>query len=291
MSDPLPAPDVARSAVAATTVYLQGATLTEWTPASQEPVLYVSPASRFMVGTAIRGGVPICFPWFGPGRPGDLTPAHGPARLTAWRRAATAGTAGSETGGTVTELAYELTSGDLPALPERADLPGGFDARYVVRAGAELELALTVTNTSDRAFSYEAALHAYLAVGDVEQVVIEGLEECSFVDKTAGGEVRRPAHEALAIRGPVDRVYASTRPVGVVDPVLKRVLVVSKEGSANTIVWNPGAEQAARMADVGPGEWRRFVCVEAGNVLADAITLAPGRGHTLTYRLRIEPLE
>ncbi len=278
-----PDPDVANSGLASATVQPHGATLIAWQPSGADPVIFLSSAAVFAPGVAIRGGVPICFPWFGAGRDGQRKPAHGPARLTTWRRITT--TPADE------HLAYELTETDLAQ--DGGPYPGfpqPFTARYDVYTGLELGLDLTVTNLSERPLDYELALHTYLAVGDVEQIVIEGLEEALYLDKAAGGIDRPPDHDTLRIAGEVDRVYRSTRTVSVVDPVLQRVLVIGKKHSANTVVWNPGEIKAASMADLGPGDWRRFVCVEAANVGDDAIRLERGERHTLSYQLRIEPL-
>lgn len=281
-----PALDVVSSELATTTIQPHGATLIAWQPRGADPVIFLSSAAVFAPGAAIRGGVPICFPWFGAGRTGDRAPAHGPARLVTWRRVESAGAPPPDE-----HLASELTETDLAVNAEPyPGFPGPFTARYDIHTGSELDLAFTVTNRAAHAIDYELALHTYLFVGDVEQIVIEGLEEAPYLDKAAGRIERSADHEPLRIAGEVDRVYRSTRTVTVVDPVLRRTLVVGKEHSATTIVWNPGATKAAAMTDLGAGDWRRFVCVEAGNVGDAAVRLEPGERHTLTYRLRIEPL-
>ncbi len=144
----------------------QGAQVLRWAPAGAGPVLWLSPLARFEPGRPIRGGVPICFPWFGPGRSGDLSPAHGFARTTSWRLVA------EQAGDAVVVLVYELTEADAtaPAFPHR------YHAAYRVALGPEPALDLTVTNTGDRSFEVDEALHAYLAVGDIRRVRLEGLD-------------------------------------------------------------------------------------------------------------------
>lgn len=267
----LPPPREITGPGATAAIYDQGAHLVGWTPAGADPVLWLSPRTRLEEGTAIRGGVPICFPWFGPGRSGDRAPAHGTARVTPW-------TLVEQSEGRVR---YEITGADLGV----QDLV----ARYEVVAGSRLQLSLTVTNTGDDDLVYEEALHAYLAVGDVREVTVEGLDGASYVDKVDRGRTHTQAGE-LRFVAETDRVYRSACPVTVVDPVLGRRLRISTSGSASKVVWNPWAERAAAMADLGEDAWPGMLCVEGGNVLTDELTLTPGGSHLLRYSLEVLPL-
>ncbi|AKT51069.1 D-hexose-6-phosphate mutarotase [Arsenicicoccus sp. oral taxon 190] len=267
----LPPPRQITGTAATASVYDQGAHLVAWTPDGAGPVLWCSEHTLLEEGVAIRGGVPICLPWFGPGRSGDRKPSHGPARITPWRLV-------EEGPGTVT---YAVTGAELGV----ADL----EATYVVEAGERLTLSLTVANTGADELTYEEALHAYLTVGDVRQVTVEGLDRASYVDKTDQGRTHRQ-EGPLRLTRETDRVYRSACAVTVVDPVLGRRLRVAKTGSASTIVWNPWADKAAQMSDLGDDEWTGMLCVEGGNVMADEITLAPGDRHTLRYELEVLPL-
>ena len=272
----LPAPRTYTTGEMTAEVYDQGAQVTRWAPAGAPSVLWLSPLARFEAGRAIRGGVPICFPWFGPGRGGDLRPAHGFARTTPWRLV------GEQVGDAVVSLDYELTEADA-TVPEFSHR---YHAAYRVVLGPELALDLTVTNTGDEPFEIEEALHAYLAVGDVRQVRLEGLEGAPYVDKVGGG---RPVQDgAVRLVAETDRVYHSGGPVRVVDPVLGRTLVVGTREAHNIVVWTPGTDKARAAADIGEQSWTSFVCVEAANALEDVVTVAPGSSHTLGYRLRIE---
>src|SRR5690606_20144005 len=152
--------------------------------------------------------------------------------------------------------------------------------------GTELTIALSVTNLDTEAFSFEAALHTYLTVSDVRQVRIEGLDGVGYVDKTADGAVRRQSG-SLVFTGETDSVYATPGPVTVVDPAAARETVVSTSGATHLIIWNPWEEKAAQFADLGPGEWERFVCVEAGRVLDGAVVLGPGETHTLSTTISV----
>ncbi len=256
-------------------VHDQGAQVTLWAPTDAEPVLWLGPHARFVAGQAIRGGVPICFPWFGAGRGGDLSPGHGFARTTGWRLVSEAAT-----GGVVT-LDYEITDADIAATA----FPGPYRAAYRLALGSHLELALTVTNTGSAAFEVEEALHTYLMVGDVRETVLEGLEGAEYTDKVHGGVRRQDG--AVRFEGRTDRVYRSPGPVRLVDPVLGRSLVIETAGAANVVVWTPWSDLGSRTADIGADSWSRFVCVEAANALDDFVSVPPGGSHTLGYRLAV----
>lgn len=269
------------TALATGEVYLQGAHVTSWQPAGAEPVIWLSPAAQFRSGSAIRGGVPICFPWFGAGRTG-LSPAHGFARTAPWRLAGA-----TDDAGTVT-LTFMLTQDDVAGAPGADRWPFAFEARYAVSFGAELTLALTVRNTGSETFSFEEALHTYLAVADVRSATIEGLDGARYLDKTATGE-QGPVVQtgAVTFAGATDRVYLRGAPLTLVDPGA-RTITIESDRTADTVVWNPWAGGAAAMADLGDDDWTTMVCVEAANALDDAITLAPGDAHTaqVTYAVR-----
>ena len=133
--------------------------------------------------------------------------------------------------------------------------------------------------------TFEDALHTYLVVGDVTKVSIEGLDGCSFWDKVARSDATQTG--PVTFDGTVDRIYDSKDTVTLVDPVLGRSLVVTKSGSANTVVWNPGAEGAKAAADLADDDWVGMVCVEAGNIGARSITLLPGHTHVLKQRITL----
>ena len=269
------------TAVASGEVYLQGAHVSAWQPAGAAPVIWLSSAAQFHPGAAIRGGVPICFPWFGAGRTPGLAPAHGFARTTPWRL-----TGAHDDAGTVT-LTFALTHDDVVGAPGVDRWPFCFEALYTVTFGAELTLALTVHNAGEETFSFEEALHTYLAVTDVTTATVHGLDGTQYLDKTAADADRVRQDGPVTFTAMADRVYLRGEPLTVADPGV-RTITVTPTGSADTVVWNPWAEKAAQMADLGDEEWLTMVCVEAANVLDDAVTLAPGQRHTLraTYGVR-----
>jgi glucose-6-phosphate 1-epimerase len=262
-------------------LYLQGGHLTRWQPHGAAPVLFLSTRAAYASGKAIRGGVPIVFPWFGPHALDHQAPMHGFARACPWRLV-TSGP-GAE-GAVVLELALE----DDDAT--RRLWPSAFSLRYRVTVGHVLHLALEVVNTSPAPFTFEAALHTYLAVGDVEAVTVIGLEHTRYIDKVDAFTRKRHGAEPLRLTGETDRVFLGTSTRCVVhDPVLGRRVIVDKTGSATTVVWNPWAARAGAMADLEPDDWRRMICVETANAADDAVTLPAGGRHAITATIRVEP--
>ena len=264
------------TALARAEIYLQGAHVTAYAPRGGAPLLFLSRASRFAAGAPIRGGVPLVFPWFGRKADDAEAPLHGPARCLPWRLADATAAAGT----------VDLTF----ALPEAsvARWPAGAALRYRVEIGAALALSLEVENRGAAPIRFEDALHTYLAVDDVEQIRVTGLEGATFLDETEGFARKRDAAGPLVLRGETDRVYDDTRaPCVVWDPRAHRRVEITKTGSDGTVVWNPGAARA--LPDLGDDEWRGFVCVESGNVGRGAVALAPGARHRLAVRIRSEP--
>lgn len=253
-----------------------GAHVLTWQPRGADPVLFTSAKAIFAQDAAIRGGVPVCFPWFGPGREPGAPYGHGFARTSTWTLIANEVTDDGQ------QVTYRLSH------PSASDdyWPYEYWALLTASFGKELTISLAVTNLDDRTISYEAALHTYVAVTDIAAVRIEGLDGVSYVDKTDGGAVKQQAGE-LTFSGEVDNVYATPGPVSVLDSASGRSISVATDGASHIVVWNPGQERAAGLPDLGPGDWERFVCVEAGRVLDGAVTLAPGETHTLSTTISL----
>ena len=277
-SSPIPAVNV-DAAAAHGKVYLNGAHVAEWTPAGAEPVLWMSQKSDFEAGKPLRGGIPLCFPWFGPGRPGNLAPGHGFARLAQW----TLTKAEVDDAGVAT-LGFQLTADDCRGVSGAENWTADFTAALTVVFGPELDVTFEVT-AGDAPIDFEEAMHSYLAVGDIQQVKVVGLDGADFLDKVAGE--RRVQEGDVVFTGETDRVYDSTATVRVEDPVGGRTILVSKTNSKNTVVWNPWMAKAAAMADYGDQEWPGMVCVEAANALDDAVELGAGESCTISQHLAI----
>jgi glucose-6-phosphate 1-epimerase len=264
------------TAAATAAVALQGAQVLSFVPHGGLAWLWVSERARWLPGVALRGGIPICFPWFGP-HPTDRTfPAHGFARTSAWRFAGV-----QEIGdGARLDLSLASDEATLALYPHR------FEARLEVTVGAELGLAFEVANPGDAPFAFELAFHSYLAIADLGQVAIQGLEGRDFVDKVAGGARRREGDGPVRIAGEVDRVYDSDGPVTLVDPAGVRSLGIESSGAGSTVVWNPAPVKTASLSDMAPDGYQQFVCVETGAIGDHRITVAPGENHRTTVRYR-----
>ena len=268
-------------------VYLHGAHVTRFQPQGQADLLFMSGKSLFAPGKAIRGGVPLIFPWFG-AKAGDPTaPAHGLVRSTGW--AVQDVTAAGHGADRVVRLALVLRSD----ASTKTRWPHDFELLYTVTVGTALQLDLEVRNpaSASEPFTFEEALHTYLAVGDVRKVSIDGLAGRDYLDKPDGFRRKTQGPGAFGIDAETDRVYLATPDtVTVTDPVgpstksapaKPRVLTVSKENSAATVVWNPWIAKAKSMNDFGDDEWPLMLCVETANVDAHAVTLAPGQTHAM----------
>ena len=278
MTASLPPPRIVRNSACTGEVYEQGAQVTRWAPAGAEPVLYVSTDLRVEPGRAIRAGIPVCWPWFGPGRGAGMEPSHGFVRTALWQLV------DERREDDATVLTHRITSDDVtsPLWPYR------YTAELRARLGRTLEVSLTTTNDGEEAFDFEEALHAYLVVGDIHQAWLDGLDGKSFVDKVSGTD--RVQQGALTLKSETDAVYRTSDPVTLRDPALGRRLVVTTEGAANVVVWNPWAAKAAEVADIGDDDWERFVCIEGANALDNAVPLEAGQSHTTTLRVEVQPL-
>ena len=259
-------------------IALQGAQVLTWAPAGQPSVVWLSPAAKFVAGKSLRGGAPVCWPWFGPHPSDAAKPAHGFARNVDWRVAT------SERLPDATRLVLRLIPGEAQhALwPHRAEL------ELAVTVGERLSLALVTRNIGDQPLSITQALHTYFHVGDIGAARVEGLDGCEYVDKVDGGTRRRQAGP-VGIDGEIDRVYLGCPgDATIVDDALGRRIRISKSGSRSYVVWNPWAEKGAKFGDMGEDGYRQMLCVETTNAGDDAVTVAPRESFTLATEYSIE---
>ena len=262
-------------------VMLHGAHLTSYTPAGAKPVVWMSRHSMYAENEPIRGGVPVCWPWFGPDPDGKFG-GHGFARLLEWQ---TVRTETTPDGGSLIQL--ELTD---RMVPERF-APQPFQLTLTVTLGAELVLALRIRNTGSEMLKYSGALHTYFAVSEAAQIQVTGLEECEYFDSVLGCEGVQ--HGAVVIDREIDRVYRGTSGIcRIVDPGFRRAIRVAKSGSTSTVVWNPWIAKSKRMPDFGDEEYHTMVCVEAANAprAGDNRKLVPGGMAELRQIIALETL-
>jgi glucose-6-phosphate 1-epimerase len=280
------------SPAAEATICLQGAHLTHWKPAGQAPAIFLSQRAEFTPGKPIRGGVPVIFPWFGERHDGKTGPQHGFARISEWDLAS-AVMAGDEL-----HLVFTLAPNDL-------SYSLGYDhfkLGYRVAIGRKLALELTVLNDSGSGGThaehmaangaplvFEEALHTYYAVADAQKVSIDGLGGTTYIDKVDDFKRKVQPVGALKFTGRTDRPYLNTAATCVLhDEAGARRIVVAKSGSQSTVVWNPWKEFTATMPDMEPDAWLHMTAIETANVGDDAITLQPGKTHTMRADISIE---
>jgi Uncharacterized enzymes related to aldose 1-epimerase len=259
-------------------IALEGGQILTWAPKGQEPVVWLSPEARYVPGKSLRGGVPVCWPWFGPNGQDAALPAHGFARNKPWQVAASERLADG-----ATRLTLQLVQDEDTARlwPHKAELS------LTVTVGTALRIELATRNLGAEPFAITEALHTYFQVSDIGDVSVSGLEGCSYLDKVEGGS--KVQQGAVAIGGEVDRVYPNTTAECVIhDPGYKRRIRVAKSGSRSTVVWNPWAEKGAKFGDMGQDGYRRMLCVESANALEDAVTVGAGETHVLMAEYAVE---
>jgi D-hexose-6-phosphate mutarotase len=265
---------------AAATLCLQGAHLMRWQPHSASaPVLWLSALAVPARGKSLRGGVPVCWPWFGAHATEAGYPAHGYARTAPWE--VTAADV-REDGATAIRLRLPETDRSREMWPHATEL------RLEIVVGQTLSLALSTANLGEEAVVIGEALHTYFEVGDIESVRVLGLDGCEYLDKVEGF-ARRRQQGAVVFSGETDRVYVDSDAECVIeDAALRRRIHVAKSGSRSTVVWNPWAEKAEQMGDLGTDGWRRMVCVESANCHDNLVEVPPGGQHSLRAEYRVE---
>lgn len=265
-------------------ISLQGGQVIAWQPKFlAQPVLWLSSNARFVKGRSIRGGVPICWPWFG-AHPTDSTFCpHGFARVIPWRVMDIDAT---PTG--ATRIILEMQ--DTPEAQRQLSYP--YNLTLTITIGRRLRVEMATVNKADHPFVIGEAFHTYLNISDIANVSIVGMQDCVYADKILKYE-RNVEHNDLTFDGgEFDRVYIHhSSDCSVHDVGYNRIIHVSKSGSDTTVVWNPGADKAGQMADMGAtDEWRKTICVETTNALDNMVVINPGRTHVISAEYSIETL-
>ncbi len=258
---------------------LQGAQMLSFKLADGRDLLWVSEASHFKPGAAIRGGIPICWPWFGGHPENPDLPAHGFARISEWDVVETAAL-----GDGSTRIIFGLN--DSPET--RCGWDHAFDLRLSVTVSDALTVSLITKNTGFQPLEITSALHTYFSVSRINDVSVSGLDGCPCLD-TLDGEEKVQSGD-IRFDCETDNVYFDqTSDILLNDPGFHRTIRIGKEGSASTIVWNPWVEKAKRMADFGDNEYPSMLCIEAANALKDMRRIEPGMTHELTTTLSVLP--
>lgn len=264
------------NAHASATIALHGAHLIDFIPCDQEPVIFTSHEAVFSEGKAIRGGIPVCWPWFG-AHPNDNTmPAHGLARNQFWQLI------GSRSTEKFTEVTLQLDTQSIDIWKFDTTLT------LTIRVGKSLSLELKTTNNGSTPVTIGGALHSYFYISDIQKVTLTGLDKTTYLDTLVGKEKLQDG--PIRIDSEVDRIYLeSNQPVEIYDPEFQRTIHIEKSGSESTVIWNPWTEKSQTMADLDNDEFHSFVCVEAANALEDVHILAPAAEHCLTTKISSIP--
>jgi glucose-6-phosphate 1-epimerase len=262
-------------------IALQGAHVMTYQPRGHAPVLWLSKFAKFAPGKSIRGGVPVCWPWFGPHAEEAKFPAHGYARTVMWEVLETR----AEQDGS-TAIRCGLVESDAT----RAQWPHASSVQMLVTVGSRLRVELLTRNLSSAPLVLGEALHTYFHISDVGDMAIRGLEGCEYLDKV-DNFARKTQQGPIVIESEVDRVYLNTEADCVIeDRGLQRSIRIAKQGSRSTVVWNPWTEKAEKMGDFGPDGHRGMVCVETANAAENLVTIAPGAEHRMEVVIGVEHL-
>lgn len=262
---------VAEAAQCRAVFALQGAQLLSFVPTGDEDWLWLSPKAVFSEGSAIRGGIPLCLPWFGVNRRDATLPKHGFARQREWQLLE----ASSDKDGLILRFAIESTP------EEQARFPWAYSAQVAYRLGRELECDLVICNRSQQSLPLSFAMHSYFAA-DTAAASVQGLGDGDYLDNTQGlAKCRLTA--AQRFDGEVDRVFEQ---VGGVQELAtgKGPLAIAGQGCDTVVVWNPGAILADKMDDVAE-HYSDYICVERGMAFADELLLPPKGCHHAQMRI------
>lgn len=261
-----------RNEHASALISLQGAHLLSWIPEGNEEAIWLSEDAKFAKGKSIRGGIPVCWPWFGAHEANPQYPAHGFARTSLWQIAETNAL---DNGNTQINFTLPFSSETKEMWP--------FDTKLDLQMtiGKTLQIELTTINNSSTAVKIGQALHTYFNIGSINNVSIHGLENTDYLDKTNNFKCKHQQGE-VTISEEVDRIYLNTTADCVIeDNALKRKIIISKQGSHSTVVWNPWKEVSEKMGDLGNDGYKKMICVESCNAADDVVTIAPGQKYTL----------
>ena len=264
---------------ATATVALLGAHVMSYQPKGHGPVLWMSKHSHVEVGRPIRGGIPVCWPWFAVHPTDSSLPNHGFVRTALWSVLATDALPNG-----ATQIRLGISDTDAT----RCLWPHAFELEIRVTVGPRLTVDLIVRNKDAQAFTWAGALHSYFNVSNAADITIHGLDGCTYID-TVGSPARKVQQGPVTVSEETDRIYTDTEAECVIDdPGLKRRIHVAKEGSRSTVVWNPWTDKSKRMEDFGDDEYPGMVCVETAKAEEDGETVPAGGEHRLTAVISVE---
>lgn len=262
-------------------IALQGAHLMTWQPKGEEPVIWMSPVAKLAQGKSIRGGVPICWPWFGAHASNPSFSGHGFARTVMWD---VIEAKVNEDG--VTAIRFRIAEIKEDQWPAQAG------AEILMVMGQSLEMTLITKNNSNETLTVGDALHTYFVVNDVREILIRGLDACEYHDKV-DQDKRKTQQGHITIDSEVDRIYLDQgQDVVIKDEGMDRRICIEKRNSQSTIVWNPWIDKCKGMGDFGSDAgYLNMVCVESANAAEDVVQVAPNNSHQLWVRYSVERIK
>lgn len=249
-------------------------------PVNQEAdLMFLSTKAYYQAGKAIKGGVPICWPWFGADPEGKGRPAHGFVRNRMWEVI--------ETGvNPLGEVKVTLGLNDTPET--QAIWPYAFQLRLIITISDTLNLELTTHNTGGQAFAITQAFHTYFGVKDIHHATVTGLDGKSYLDKVDAGNQKLQSGD-VKISSEVDRIYLKvSNDLIIRDAALKREIIIRSQGSQTAVVWNPWEKISKEMADLLDDDYSRLLCVETTNAATDAILIQPGNRFSLIAQYQVK---
>jgi glucose-6-phosphate 1-epimerase len=275
------------NAAAKATIFCQGAQISFFQPHQQAPVLWTSPECDYSAGKSLRGGIPICWPWFSGLADNEKTiteqysteqlaaaPPHGIVREKTWQLAEI------NQYDDATELLWRL---DL-AKDGNAYWPYQTRLSYRVTVGEELSVEFNVHNTGVDKFHYSAALHSYLSVDDINRAVISGLDGCDYIDALDRRQLKQQLGD-IRFSGETDRIYRGCGAAITLREDNSTPLVINSSNSDSAVIWNPWVEKSIGLSHFANNAYQSMLCIETANADKDFITLEPGHSHCLTATL------
>ncbi|UNG18492.1 D-hexose-6-phosphate mutarotase [Stutzerimonas zhaodongensis] len=267
----------------------QGAQVLSYRQGEAAPIIWLSEEAAFQAGQAVRGGVPVCWPWFGdlarnPQSVQDTyqgsqpAPAHGLVRNIDWLMAR------SDSNDESVTLVFACNR-ELPGWPHAVEL-----SLKICLDSKGLHLSLTSHNRGDTTIALSQALHGYFAISDIHQVTVEGLDGRPYIETLDDWQQRQQQGD-LVFGGETDRIYLDLPSrLSLRDPDLKRQILLETRGSRSAILWNPWIAKAQRLSQFADDAWQRMLCIETANVMDDVIQLEPSASHTLSVSISAESI-
>ncbi len=265
-------------------ISLYGGQVLSYRPTGEaEDLMFLSERAHYTSGLSIKGGAPICWPWFGVDRSGLNRGTHGFARQQFWQVVSTQ---------TLADGASEVVLQLKDSEDSLALWPHSFELRTTINVGASLKISLSTHNTGGDTMHLTQAIHTYFNIGAIEQVQVEGLAHTNYIDHAVGGnQAIKPQIGAIAFEREVDRVYIQApATLYIIDSAWRRRIQIQTSGSRSAVVWNPWVEIAAQSVDLDDSDYQKFICVETANAADDVISIAPNGYFELGAEYRIMPI-